>query len=87
MRVKKPYRLVGCDGNAFSIIAYSVDCMRNENVGVEKIDKYMKDSMSGGYNNLINISSKIINELNENEDENEDEDEDEDYCEKIENLL
>jgi hypothetical protein len=46
-------KLVGNDGNAFAIMGAVKNALRKNNVPKEEIDKYLEESMSGDYNNLL----------------------------------
>ena len=58
------YNLVGIDGNAFSVMGYVIKSMKNESKSKDDIDTYKNTAMSGDYNNLLNTSRIIIDELN-----------------------
>ena len=60
----KKYSLVGIDGNAYAIMGYVSKCMRKEGYNQTRIDKYCNDAMSGDYNHLLQVSIKMIDELN-----------------------
>ena len=59
------YTLVGIDGNAYSVMGYVSQCMKNEGMSKEEIQNYRKDAMSGDYNNLLLVSQEMIDFLNE----------------------
>ena len=63
--MEKTYSLVGIDGNAFSIMAYVSKAMKENGFSKEDIDNYYSEAMSGNYNNLLMVSMKIIDEINE----------------------
>jgi hypothetical protein len=69
------------DGNAFSIMGTVSRSLRRNGVSSEEIEKYMKDSMSGDYNNLICVASEWVNLDfgDDEEDEYDDDDDDDDY--------
>ncbi len=46
-------KLVGTDGNAFSILGTVSKAMRRAGLGKTEIDAFMKEAMSGDYNNLL----------------------------------
>lgn len=56
-------QLSGNDGNAFSIMAAVLQALRRGGVPKEERDLYTKDSMSGDYDNLINVASQWVNVL------------------------
>jgi len=64
--MKKPYDLVGIDGNAYSVMGYVSSCMKAEKKTNEEINNYRKEAMSGDYNNLLVVSIDMIESLNEN---------------------
>lgn len=63
------YDLVGVNGNAYSIMGYVAAAMRNEGRSEEEINSYYKEATSKDYQNLLCVSIKIIDELNENSDD------------------
>ena len=58
------YTLVGIDGNAFSVMGYVSNCMRQEGMSRQDIENYRKEAMSGDYNNLLAVSQDMIDFLN-----------------------
>lgn len=46
-------RLVGEDGNAFSIIARTRRALLHGGVDHNEVDAFVKEAMSGDYNNLL----------------------------------
>ena len=62
---KKNYSLVGVDGNAFSVMGYVKSAMKEMKFSKKDIDKYLSDAMSKDYDNLIYISSVLIEQCNE----------------------
>lgn len=46
-------RLVGEDGNAFSIIARTRRALLHGGVSRDKVDVFVKEAMSGDYHNLL----------------------------------
>lgn len=59
------YSLYGIDGNAFSIIAYVSEALRNEGLESE-IPEYRQNATSGDYDNLLFVSVGYIDRLNKN---------------------
>ena len=56
---KKPMvRLTGIDGNAFSIMGVVAKALRKAGFPKEHVDKYMEESTSGDYNNLMRVAHK-----------------------------
>lgn len=54
-------KLVGQDGNAFSIIGRVKSAMRKAKIPNEDIKSYQDEAMSGDYNNVIAITMKTVN--------------------------
>ena len=59
------YSLIGVDGNAYAIMGYVRNAMKNERYDKEHIDIYLEEAQSGDYNHLLYVSQKMIDELNE----------------------
>ena len=47
--MKHAYNLVGIDGNAFSVMGYVRNAMRETDFNKKEIEAYTKDCMSGDY--------------------------------------
>jgi len=62
--IKKAYSLVGQDGNAYSLLAYTFQAMRNAKRSKEYMDVVKKDATSGDYNNLICVLDAELNKIN-----------------------
>ena len=63
MTVKFPeinVKLVGEDGNAFSILGRVKKAMRRAKVDKDQIDAYLKDAMSGDYNHLLHVTMETV---------------------------
>ena len=76
MAVKFPevsVKLVGEDGNAFSILGRVKKAMRRANVEPDQIDAYLNDAMSGDYNHLLHVTMETVS-CDTDEDEEYDED-------------
>lgn len=58
------YTLVGIDGNAFSIIGYVSNAMKDQGLK-DQIDDYRKNAMSENYDHLLHISMEWIDHCNE----------------------
>ena len=52
--------LVGHDGNAFSIMSRVQATMRRAGVPKEELDEYLKESMSGDYDNLLQTAMRWV---------------------------
>lgn len=76
MAVKFPdisVKLVGEDGNAFSILGRVKNAMCRANVETDQIDTYLNDAMSGDYNHLLQVTMETVS-CDEDEDGEYDED-------------
>lgn len=58
------YSLIGIDGNAFSILGYVKNAMRECKHSKEEIDGYFADATSDDYNHLLQTSIEMIEVLN-----------------------
>ena len=59
---KKPMvKLTGIDGNAFSIMGTVTKALRKAGFPKEHVDKYMEESTSGDYDNLLRVAMKYAN--------------------------
>lgn len=52
--------LIGQDGNAFAIMSRVQATMRRAGVPKEELDEYLKESMSGDYDNLLRTAMKWV---------------------------
>ena len=59
------FDLVGVDGNAFNIMGYVVNAMRNTGFTKEQIKDYQDEAMSSDYDNLLAVSVQRIDDCNE----------------------
>ena len=55
--------LTGHDGNAFAIMGKVKDALKDNGASSEEIDEYMKESMSGDYDNLLRTATEWVNVL------------------------
>lgn len=69
-------KLVGEDGNAFSILGRVSREMRNAGIPKETIDQYVREATSGDYNNLLRVTLSYVEEAGNEDDEWEEEEED-----------
>jgi|TARA_B100001964_G_C14118493_1_gene547233 hypothetical protein len=53
--------LVGHDGNAFAIMGKVKNALKRNGASSEDIDEYMKESMSGDYDNLLRTAMEWVN--------------------------
>jgi hypothetical protein len=64
MDVKHPnvtVKLVGQDGNAFSVMGLVAQAMRRAGLPKSDIEAYQKEAMSGDYDNLLQVTMKTVN--------------------------
>jgi hypothetical protein len=54
-------KLVGNDGNAFSIMGAVSKALRKAGASQDEISDYMIESMSGDYDNLLRTAMKWVN--------------------------
>jgi hypothetical protein len=60
--IKKPtVKLVGEDGNAFLILGKVQKALKKSGYDKKYIDGYLNEAMSGGYDNLIQVTMKYVN--------------------------
>ncbi len=57
------YDLVGVDGNAFSVMAYTARALKNEGLG-KHVDRMREKAMSGDYNNLLRVCMEYVDMAN-----------------------
>lgn len=62
---KEKYTLVGVDGNAFSVMGYVCNAMKQEGKTKEQIDAYLTDAKSNDYYHLLSVSHATLEALNE----------------------
>lgn len=54
-------KLVGEDGNAFSILARVSKALKKAGVSKEEISNFQKEAMSSDYNHLLNVVQDWVN--------------------------
>jgi len=59
------YSLVGVNGNAYAVMGYVKKAMKEVGNPKEEIDGYFRKAVSGDYNNLIAVSTDILEKLNQ----------------------
>lgn len=59
------YDLVGIDGNAFCIMAYVVNAMRECRFSKDERQAYYNEATSGDYDHLLCVSIGMIDKCNE----------------------
>ena len=57
---KPTVKLVGEDGNAFSIMAHVKQALRRAGADKEYIDKYLNAATSGDYDHLLVVSMEYV---------------------------
>ncbi len=62
---REKYTLVGVDGNAYRIMGYVKNAMRECGFSADEISAYTKDAMSSDYSNLVFVSMDMIDKCNE----------------------
>lgn len=79
----KAYTLVGVNGNAFAIMAYTASAMRAAKFSKDEIDQMHTEAKSGDYYNLIAVCDRYVSAVNErlglDEYDDDDEYDDEDF--------
>jgi len=64
MSVKYPnikVKLVGNNGNAYAILGNVRKALKQNNVPQDEIDLFLKEAMSGDYDNLLTTAIKWVN--------------------------
>lgn len=67
------YTLVGCDGNAFAVMGYVINAIRESGKILARqhvltdgnIANYKALAMSGDYNNLLAVSMEVLEDIND----------------------
>ena len=62
---EEKYTLIGVDGNAFSVMGYVCNAMKQEGKTKEQIDAYLTDAKSNDYYHLLAVSHVTLEALNE----------------------
>ena len=62
---RQKYNLVGINGNAFSVMGYVRNAMREQKFTRQEMDDYSKDAMSSDYNHLLGVSIEMVDKCNE----------------------
>ena len=65
MKNKKEYSLIGVNGNAFSVMGYVRQAMKETGFTKNEIEAYTKDATSGDYDHLLVVSIDMIDKCNE----------------------
>ena len=53
-------QLTGNDGNAFAVMGAVKKALRRANVSADEISEYIKQSMSGDYDNLLRVAMEWV---------------------------
>lgn len=61
---RHPYSLIGIDGNAFSVMGYTMKAMKQCGYSNDAIQCYREDAMSGDYDNLLALSCMMVDNCN-----------------------
>jgi hypothetical protein len=59
-KTKPTVKLVGHDGNAFSIMGRVKQALKQAGADKEYIDRYLSEAMSGDYNHLLVVSMVYV---------------------------
>ena len=58
---KPTVKLVGQNGNAFSVMGHVKNALRRAGADKEYIDKYLSQATSGDYDHLLVVSMEYVN--------------------------
>jgi len=58
---KPTVKLIGQDGNAFSVMGNVKQVLKYAGADQEYINQYLKEATSGDYNHLLTVSMKYVN--------------------------
>ena len=58
--IKPTVKLVGEDGNAFSVMGRVKQSLRHAGADKKYIDKYLKETISGDYDHLLVVSMEYV---------------------------
>lgn len=59
------YTLVGVDGNAFCVLGYVSQAMKDCGYSTQEVNDYIDDATSSNYSHLLSVSYKQIAECNQ----------------------
>ena len=62
--MKNKYSLVGVDDNAYSVMDYVKECMREVGISQEEQLTYIEDATDSDYHHLLYISSETVDKCN-----------------------
>jgi len=63
--MRKKYNLVGQDGNAFALMGYTSNAMKQEGFSKEEIKVVMDNARISDYNHLLCVLDEAIQKCNE----------------------
>ena len=66
------YCLVGVDGNAYAVMGYVKNAMKEQGFTEEEIKEYLESAKSSDYNNLLCVSMDYVDKCNERAGDNND---------------
>ena len=58
---KPTVKLIGQDGNAFSVMGLVKKALKHAGADKEYVDKYLKEAISGDYDHLLVVSMEYVN--------------------------
>ena len=58
---KPTIQLTGRDGNAFAIMGAVKQALQRAGYSQQQVEKYLEESMSADYNNLLVVAQKWVN--------------------------
>ena len=58
---KPTVQLTGRDGNAFAIMGAEKQALQRAGYSQQQVEKYLEESMSADYNNLLVVAQKWVN--------------------------
>jgi len=58
---KPTVKLIGQNGNAFSVMGNVKRALKRAGADQEYIDQYLEEAISGDYNHLLTVSMKYVN--------------------------
>lgn len=64
MSKRHPYSLVGIDGNAFSVMAYTINAMKQCGYSNDAITCYKQEAIAGNYDDLLSLSITMVDNCN-----------------------
>lgn len=59
------YCLVGVDGNAYAVMGYVRNAMKEQGFDEAEIKEYLEKAKSSDYNNLLCVSMEYVDKCNE----------------------